>query len=492
MWNPSEHVSRWPAYDLPDNDEPRLLAIWNDEGGYLTTEEGEVIYYTDPENFIYWITENRVYLFVERLMTQKGLKEPFNDISRDERSRTYCTRTGGVVGIYIKSRYSSWIIDKRVWDYGESDSDSDFLRTIRLAYRFNGRYAATPGSLGERKLRETLPKGTKYSRPNTMLRTVLLSNKVGGRSDTVEEKKHYGELYEEDINGAYPDASCETIDPSEHHIRFGTTYSLISKEFLSKFFSYFVQATVSIPSTLRIKFGPLAVRDKDGRLHYPTQPGHIFEGWWWREELERAISAGMEVTVHHGYGWRHSSNWMMEWAVKMYKLRQSIGDEKVATLIKKEMVACIGRMGMAPEQLTLVDKEHRKDGDIPVIIPDANAFESSISDYYIHIEPDPDSNRLTHINSYIVMKTRCVLYDRIIAHMESENEVVASNYDAVYTRYPSKVSEKVGIELGYWKRHVISQAYIYGPRSIKGVRDGVPIDKRPGVKKKSRELSLSP
>ena len=148
MWNSSEHVSRWPAYDLPDNDEPRLLAIWNDEGGYLTTEEGEVIYYTDPENFIYWITENRVYLFVERLMTQKGLKEPFNEISRDVRARTYCTRTGGVVGIFIKSKYSAWIIDKRVWDYGETDSDSDFIRTIRKTDNINGRYASTPGSIG--------------------------------------------------------------------------------------------------------------------------------------------------------------------------------------------------------------------------------------------------------------------------------------------------------------------------------------------------------
>jgi len=256
---------------------------------------------------------------------------------------------------------------------------------------------------------------------------------------------------------------------------------------LDPFHSYYAYCIAQIPLSTPQKFGPLPSRQDDGRLSYPTETGTIIEGWYWKEEIQRARDAGYIVDVYKGYGWYTSSDWLKEWALHMYKLRsETEGDVK--DIIKKETVAALGRFGISPETLTLVKEEDYQDGDIPVPISDARAWESSISGYYIHVTPDPDSNHLTHIYFYILMKARCALYDRMLKEEAARVEVVASNYDSYYTTTPTGLTTQRGLGIGEWKSRVIRKAYISAPRSISGIREGIPIDKRPGVKRQGRKM----
>ena len=488
MWDKSEHVSQWPSYDLPEKDTKRTLALWNEQHNCVVIyETGEVIFYLDNEQFIHEITERHLYIFAYRLI-DKHYFAPLEELLHDRRTKAYCSRTGHVVGVYCKSKYSAWIIDSAVWDDRILPPDKRFLETIAEVYRVNGgRYAATPGSLGERQIRSFLPKGTRFNRPTQALRRILLTNKVGGRADTKVEKAHFGVLYEQDLNSAYPAMSMETINPAERPTRFGNRIDTADSSTLDSFYSYYARCVISIPLKVQQKFGPLPYRQEDGRLSYPTEPGTVFEGWFWKEEVQRARDAGYLVDVDKGYGWYTSSDWLKEWALHMYKLRsETEGDVK--DIIKKETVAALGRFGISPETLTLVKEEDYQEGDIPVPIADARAWESSISGYYIHVTPDPDSNHLTHIYFYILMKARCALYDRILEEELASVSVVASNYDSYYTVSPTALTTRRGLDIGEWKQRAIRKAYISAPRSISGIREGIPIDKRPGVKRQGRKM----
>lgn len=487
-WDQSEHVSRWPQYDLPDKEELRTVGFWDQSIlAVIIPSTGEVIEYSDNQQFVKQVTEANLLIFVYRILDSKEFSI-FKEIIKDVRVHTYCTRTQMVVGIYIKSRRSAWIMERRIWDEDQYHPDATFVRTIEKVFKVNGRSAPTPGSLGEKKIRETLPPGTRFSRPSHMLRKRLINNKIGGRADTIEEKKHYGTLFEEDQNGCYPYVSQRTIDPAQTPIGFGSRDNNTpqSNNLLRNFFSYFARCSVYIPDESTTKFGPLAYRDTSGKLSYPTQRGQRFNGWWWKEEIDRAERAGYIIEIYQGWGWTQSSNWLEKWAKKMYKLRQKTEGD-VQKIIKKEMVAPFGRMGMSPETLTLVHESEMIKGEeyLPISIPDATT-ESSISDYMIHVGKNINSNKLTHIYSYIVMLARCELLDRVLEEEQAGNTVILTNYDSMLTLSPSKLKSRRGKALGDWKQRLLTGAYIYGPRSYKGERDGKSIDIRPGVKRTMR------
>lgn len=485
MWDKFAHVSRWPSYDLPEKDLERTLAVWNeDHDCAIIYETGEVIFWFDVDQFIHEITTRHMYIFAYRLIDKHHFSH-LEELLNDRRVKAYCSRTGHVVGIYCKSKYSAWIIGREQWDDGLCPPDKAFLDTISKVYHINGRYAPTPGSLGERKIRATLPKGTRFNRPSQMLRRVLIANKIGGRADTKVLKQGFEVLYENDGNAFYPAMSMETINPDEHPTRFGNRIDTTDQSTLDPFFSYFAHCVVSIPLKSHTKFGSLPVHTKGDTVRYPTDPGTILEGWWWKEELDQARADGWIVEVYEGYGWYTSSDWLRQWALDMYRLRSET-EGKVREIIKKETVAALGRFGISPETLTLVKEEDYQDGDLVVPIQDARAWESPISGYYIHVTPNPNSNALTHIYFYILMKARCVLRARILEEESAGNQVIASNYDAYYTIEPSRVVHSRGSDIGQWKESVITSAFIDAPRSIRGIRNGIPLDKRPGIPRKFR------
>lgn len=477
------HVSQWPSYDLPEKDIIRDIAIWDDEHRCVINSNGEVIIqYVDIKQFVKEVTEKRLIIFCERVLEVSILE----DILSDKRCNCCASRTGGLFGVYIKSRRSAWLVERRIWDNESGRPDREFLLTLNMVFKRNGMSRATPGSLGEAKIRETLPRGTRYNRPNHMLRSTILQNNVGGRADTIEQKKLYDTFYECDINSAYIYCSQETIDPAEHPKRF---HGISGTD---RFFSYFAHITFSIPPGRRIKFGPLAIRE-DKLLHFVTEEGVEYEGWYWKEEIDRALVAGYQIEMDYGYGWEKGSDWLQTWAQSMHAMKMATtGKEK--EIIKRMGVAAIGRFGMAPEKLSLVHYKDRKpkdslmDGEsyVSILIKDAGPEESSITDYFIHIEPDINSNRLTHISSYIIMKCRCELYDRMMKEEENENTILASNYDSYYVIHPSSLYK--GTELGEWKERTWRQATINGPRSVTGIREGVPVDHRPGTPKKGRKV----
>lgn len=472
-------VSQWPKYRLGKSDHIRPLALWSEENDCIIThEEGEIIQFTDIKSFIREITNRRLLIFVDEL-TDHNKFHRLKQFLDDSRVRAVVCRTRGVVGLYIKSRFSCWIIQRSTWD-GKGKPDKQFLDTMKEVFIVNGRCAATPGSLGERKIIETLPHGTRYNRPSRMLRTNLLSDKVGGRADTKELGVKRKVLYERDINSGYPHCSRETIDPGEKPKRF---LGALPNGF--ECFSYWANASVQLPIGVNIpRFGPLPRRRSDNNLEFPTTPNENIDGWWWREELDRARNAGYRVDIREGYFWRNSSNWLEQWAVNMYNLRMNTEGD-VQNIIKTEMVAAIGRMSMAPEKLTLVHRDQAQEGDIPIMIQDVDVDQSPISEYYIHIEYDIDSCSLTHIGSYILMRCRVLLYDMMLKEEETGNTIVASNFDSYYSLKPSKLPSGKG--LGEWKERMIEEAVIEAPRSIRGIREGTPIDKRPGVPRKYRK-----
>lgn len=469
-------VSQWPKFRLGKSDHMRDLAVWSEQSDCIITHDGEVIPYTNIKSFIKDITDRRLLIFVDEL-TNPDKFHHLKEFLDDKRVKAVVCRTRGVVGLYIKSRYSCWFVQRSTWD-GGGTPDKEFLDTMKEVFRVNGRCAATPGSLGERKIIETLPEGTRYNRPSHMLRADLLSDKVGGRADTKELNVKRRKLYERDVNSGYPHCSRETVDPAEKPKRF-----LGSDEGISCFSSW-CHCTVRLPHGVRPpRFGPIPKRREDNNLEFPTEPGVEMEGWWWREELDRARTAGYQVEVLDGYFWRKSSNWLEQWAINMYNLRMST-EGHVQDIIKTEMVAAIGRMSMAPEKLTLVHQSHSQEGDIPIMIQSIDIDQSPISEYYIHIEEDIQSCHLTHIGSYILMRARVMLYDMMLLEESTGNTVVASNFDSYYSLKPSILPSGKG--LGEWKERVIEDAIIEAPRSIKGIREGTPIDKRPGVPKSRR------
>ena len=489
-WVNGEHVSSWPPFDLPDKENLRELALWDRLHNCVITRDGEAIPFDCAEQFIKEVTERRLLVFCFRLMDKREFS-PLDELLQDKRVKAYATRTGSITGIYIKSKKSAWIVERRIWDDVVTPPDMAFLDVMERVFEINGRCAATPGALGEKKIRETIAPGTRFSRPSHMLRRRLLDNKIGGRADTLEEKRHYGVLYEEDGNGWYSFCACETIDPGETPTGFGGGRHPVNDILLSTFYSYYGLAHITLPLNAKpVKFGPLAVRVR-GQLRWPTTRGTTFSGWYWKEELDRARAAGYEVTVVQGYGWYRSSHWLEQWARHMWELRLAAkGDKAVELIIKRETNAAIGRLGMAPETVIVVDEAHYQDGDEPIPVKHAAYEQSPVSNYYIHCTFNLDSDRLNHIASHIVMRGRILLYDLILAEELSGNKVVASNYDSVYTTQPSALRHLIGTELGMVKQHTIVDAYIHAPRWIKGLRDGVPIDKRPGSERTTRkELS---
>lgn len=76
---------------------------------------------------------------------------------------------------------------------------------------------------------------------------------------------------------------------------------------LSQFFTYFAHATISIPQEMvEVIYGPLPYRQEDSKVTWPTEPGTVFDGWYWKEELDRARAAGYHVEIHRGLGWYNS------------------------------------------------------------------------------------------------------------------------------------------------------------------------------------------
>src|SRR5690349_2819604 len=106
VWNRDEHVSFWPTHDLPAEEKLRVCAIWDQQHkAVIIPSTGEVIEYSDTQQFIKQTTDLNLLIFVYRILDSREFSI-FKELTNDRRVHIYCSRTGGVVGIYIKSRRS--------------------------------------------------------------------------------------------------------------------------------------------------------------------------------------------------------------------------------------------------------------------------------------------------------------------------------------------------------------------------------------------------
>jgi len=267
--------------------------------------------------------------------------------------------------------------------------------------------APTPSSLGLRLMRQLYPLNAELVTPPRLgLYTTLYQNRIGGRADLVADSdRTYRIVHEFDINSAYPAALCQVPQGNA---------TKASKPTRRPWYGY---VTIHIPD---LPLGPVAVRDSDGILRYPTNT--TVHGWYWDVEAETAAEYGCSYVVHKCYVWDGYTNAFELWSHTLHKLRKQHPD--IANIIKVASVAAIGRFLSPPEQTILSLK------------PGSNAKpyvnEQGLTDLWINTIMRRNDTQLTHIGSYVLASVRMRLFT-LAYRYAANNSLLATNYDAIYT-----------------------------------------------------------
>jgi len=438
-----ESVSYWPAF-RDSKPREKTLAIWNTTENYLINEQQETYRPHDYNDLVNYLIATQTDLYANDLIDCHWL-----DVAvADEKTTVMATPGQNVIGVSAKreKNRTAWIGQARSWFPAMRVGDS-FLHALRAVFEHIG-YGTytTPGSLGQRIWRASHI-GSPVSRPNIALRKKLLDNLIGGRVDTFETNVRYNTLYEIDMKSAY--ASMCTSLP------YGTATRIMAGSVVS-YATWYCECKITIPFTL--PFGPFAIRKDSLHNSYPDQPG-TYRAWIWRNEYERALQAGCSIDILSGWGWDSMDNRASIWANEMQRLRVS-APEYIADVVKKCIVAAIGRHGMQPYSYELIDYTIATEEDLSVL----SQGEHPITNWYLRKKEEKENSNLTHWYAYIMAACRCALYDRMLAEKEAGNRIIASNYDAIYLEKATTL--KTGHALGDWKQTALTNATIPYARAI--------------------------
>lgn len=472
------HTSLYPKY-FPKKLRSRTLARW--ENYNIITEYGEYIKIDSYDQLKFTLVSQSIDCYFSGVYDDyTGF--PYLDMClHDDNANVLCSHTGGIVAVaftYLSfARRTGNVCFATTW--GHRNPSQIFLNSLRRlfdTYRVGDH--PTPGSLGDRglvlKMKE---QSMRVHRPNNMMRNMLLKYNIGGRADfdILYQNKVFEELFEEDRNSGYPAECEEVMDPGETVVRIlGDVHNYENP------FTYFVECEVSkdiIPFNDVIQrsvipefgMGPLPIRE-EGRIWYPEY------GYWksayWKEEIELAREQGWTVKTGNGYLFRHGSPFMKEWAHDLYKLIHDfkdstnevtqIEDHIAGGMSKLVPLALVGRFGRKPEKIEVVPENLKQEGDRPVL--DYFSAMPIADEWYIHVSPDKDMNALTQIYHYVLMKMRVALFKRMQQHIAYGNEVVGTNYDAIYLTKPSQLL--LGTGLGEWKQKCLHNVNIPHSRHL--------------------------
>lgn len=386
----------------------------------------------------------------------------------------------------------------RTWTGLGSHATEAYLRGLRSLFDHwgVGTYP-TPAALGQALMAQTYGGTTpRQLRPSWGCRQFLLDHMIGGRADPPEPNFETEVAYELDTVSSYA-SFCATPLPIKSASPFWDPHGLEDD-----FVTWVARYAVYIPPGLNLPFGPFPVRGENGVVTYPTKPGLYGDGepdadpLWrkrerWpdepdsvlrqvepiddipdynrkiilsREEAELCEQVGCTAVMRTnpngqatGYGWRAVAPVLRGFAERAFELRQTAPTKQIGDWTKVATVAGIGRLGCHPEIVTL--------SAIPTNEPEVDQETCLLTNHYVKEAAWPESPYPTQWYTYIVTGQRIATYERMIAEIRSGNRVLASNFDAVFVAYPSKLPLAPGT-LGGWRQTELHNVKLPYSRAI--------------------------
>ncbi len=286
---------------------------------------------------------------------------------------------------------------------------------------------------------------------------VLRASVVGGRVDTPGEGQTFDDIWEIDLNNAYASAARKLPTGKPRVIAEGvvaegavTTYR---------------QCVITIPRKLS-GLGPFPLRDRVGKVCYPTEAG-TYTAWLWRETVEDCRKAGCHVEERTGWAWMEWTDCLSPWAERMDTLRSTAPNPDVARVLKLSIVAALGRFFMKPTRKRAVP--HEKASGLPMVLAEGG----------MPMPLDVREERATGMApmapwySYIMASTA----RQVWALAGEQENVIYTNFDAVAVAQRPTAEPREG--LGGWKIVCLGKGTIPYPRAI--VSDGK--TRLPGVRR---------
>lgn len=450
-------IQRWPGY-AEKTPRRRQLALYEEGYVYLEHSHCQVETWQDFKDWAFSL-EVGPEIYCNAIVGQPWWEEALGDIEVQVivPSSAMLRNWNMVQSIKVKKgRKVVWVISSGAWNF--PTATPDFLDELETLFALCGvGERPTPGSLGQALMRCSWHDQSLgwVSRPTNAARAILVRESLGGRVDYwTTPKERYETIYESDVSGAYGSV-CGYLPG-------GMQATLHSEPKPGAVSTWFMRCKVHILADAPCPVGIFGERGPAGTNVYPTQPGW-YEVWIWKEEADLCRANGWTVIPQSGYGWTNWNRGLEQWAQLMYCLRRT-AEKSSSTLgmwLKSAMVASLGRFGMPmwswqvlPESSPLAAR-----GDLALM--DGRRE----TGYILHRTSEWTSNALSHWYSYILMRCRLVLRQRMVFEMERGNTVLASNYDAIYCVLPTDPVH-LGKGLGQWKQTKLTKVRFPFPRGI--------------------------
>jgi|SRR5215472_9807748 len=451
MWHP------WR--DRPGVRHP--VARWNGNTG-LTIDEQFSFHPASAQGLFDTVSRQKLYLYCEDILDQKSVPWT-DDLLRfpPEQVVPYVSKSAGIAAIRLSNkRQSGFLLSAPSWCWHERLSER-FLENVHLLFKLCGYQAVTLASLSERLLRSTLPESLHIHRPSMMLRRDVLNNHRGGRID-LAIPAYYPLVVQFDENKAYL-----------HHSRLvPSPYLVPVARYRPGIDSIFCYPTgfwhVRMLAVDHVAIHPIQI---GGRR--PVD-GEVFDMWLWREEIEACLEYGYQLlNVEYGYGFRKLTNFLEPWSDLLWDLwvRAEGDDLHIRRMIKAMMVGLPGRFLRQPEIYKIHPTREAQKGDIPLVFHWKDGQFKVFSDWVVRPEYDHESTALSPIGSYIVMKMRMELYERMRDFERNGHRVISTYIDCirVCARSVDGISSGIpplGSHPGSWKAEELRNVYVEENRLI--------------------------
>jgi len=402
-----------------------------------------------------------------------------NEAVLDPQAKVVCDKKGVPTSIRFKRKgFSRWIVAISTWGLDDTIGPEDSLKRLRMVFTYvNVGCFSTPGSMGHAVLTDTWAKNRlpRHTTANGFCNRFLQSHLVGGRVDTPGLGKKYPSTLEYDMKLGY--LSEFIRNPTGTSVPF---HCRNNTRLLDMFETWFAECQIYIREPLDL--GPFPVRERES-IKYPTQPGE-YTAYLWEHQAALCIQDGCSVQPIKGYGWYELTDDTTYFCYAMYDLHKNAPPE-IKDIIKRSIVATIGRNGMQSTFYKLVPEYEYQEGDTP-LIQNKEAYNWFIREYI-----DFNSANMLHWYSYNLTKVACDTYDLASIYARS-GQLVCTNYDSVMIHSPTEQDYRWCISRdnpdasmlppGSWRWEELHNVEIVAPRSVisdeKITLPGVPKDGR--------------
>lgn len=451
------HVSQWPSYyrDIPRDRNLAYIELTDDTVYTLTTEDVEKIVIDSYKKLIEVGFELNLDIYIHKLFGRSGFL--WIDEAIDSGASARIAQSSNVCTILsIKGEKNKIVKIISVVAWGENLPPTiHFIKALRAIFdKYGHGTYPSASSLGQAAMIDWHKQlGLKrFYRPSSMLRQKLFKYGSGGRVDDLDLYKEYSKKYTADICNSYASQAYSGVPIGKHEtIRLIDWYTNDMSE-IEEYSACFCQSRITIPEDLPIrKFSPFYIRREDGRLKWENRPG-TYTGWYWSPMLRRCIEIGYKVEIAFCYCWKELNHFLKNWVVEVIGLREYFRNKYMyleEEICKRIIVSAIGVFAMRDSEQTIITENNKQEGDIRFLDLQIEGLEPMATDYYVRTRHKPDSNNLTQVAYFIIMKNNIELYDRCIAEEMEGNIVIRTYFDSISTMYPP--TQPTGKGIGEWK-----------------------------------------